>query len=338
MISEQPAVNLRPMTVGEMLDRAFTVYFKNALVLTAALVVVLLPMLVLSYLGQRDLLGMDMSTFEATMKNPAAAPPPPDITKLMEAYMTGLPYLGLTMLLATFALPFANSAIIAGISRSYLGQPVRLIDCYRDAFARWPHILLLAILWVGALIIGTIIAYIALLIVVLIGALGGAVLASSAPAVFAVILALIAIPAVLWIFMSVMQVYLAWALSFAAITIERVDPIIAFGSGFSRVFRGGAYWRSAGVAAAIVGIIIGFESIAGVAVFALLSWMKMSIDSAPLALSIFSGVVSAVITPVSFAVVAMYYYDIRIRREGFDLEHLTQLLSRGEPAPQTPIT
>ena len=153
MISEQPAVNLRPMTVGEMLDRAFTVYFKNALVLTAALVVVLVPMLVLNFLAQRDLLGMDMSMIEATMKNPAAPPPTPDFGQMMAAYTTGLPYLGLTLLLATFALPFANSAIIAGISRSYLGQPVRLIDCYRDAFARWPHILLLAILWVVALVV-----------------------------------------------------------------------------------------------------------------------------------------------------------------------------------------
>ena len=337
MISEQPAVNLRPMTVGEMLDRAFTVYFKNALVLTAALVVVLVPMLVLNYLAQRDLLGMDMSMFEAAMKNPTGPPPPPpDVSKLMDAYMTGLPYLGLTMLLATFALPFANSAIIAGISRSYLGQPVRLIDCYRDAFARWPHILLLAILWVVALIFGTIVAYIALVIVLLIGGVGGAALASSAPAVFAVVLALIAIPATLWILMSVMQVYLAWALSFAAITVERVDPIKAFSSGFSRVFGGGGYWRSAGVAAAIAGIVIVFELIAGGAIVALFLWLKISFDSAPLALSAFSGIVSAVITPVSFAIVAMFYYDARIRREGFDLEHLTQLLSRGEPTPQTP--
>jgi hypothetical protein len=336
MISEQPAVNLRPMTVGEMLDRAFTVYFKNALVLTAALVVVLVPMLVLNFLAQRDMLGMDMSMIEGAMKNPAAPPPPPDFGQMMAAYTTGLPYLGLTILLATFALPFANSAIIAGISRSYLGQPVRLIDCYRDAFARWPHIVLLAILWVVALVVGTIVAYIGLLIIILVLAIGGGALAPSAPGVVAVIMALIAIPAFLWLIMSGMQVYLAWALSFAAITIERVDPIIAFASGFSRVFRGGAYWRSAGVAAAIAGIFFVFEMIAAGAIGGLFVWLKISFDSAPLALSAFSGLVSAVITPVSFAIVAMYYYDIRIRREGFDLEHLTLLLSRGDPAPQTP--
>jgi len=38
---------------------------------------------------------------------------------------------------------------------------------------------------------------------------------------------------------------------------------------------------------------------------------------------------------LSFAIVAMYYYDIRIRREGFDLEHLARMLSRGEPALPT---
>jgi hypothetical protein len=338
MTSEQPAVNLRPMSIGEILDRAFTVYFKNALVLTATLIVVLVPMLVLNYLGQRDLLGLDLKMIGATMKNPTAPPPPPDINQLMSYYTTSLPYLGLTMLLATFALPFANSAIIAGISRSYLGQPVRFADCYRDAFARWQHILILAVLWIVTLVIGVIVVYIALIIIVLIFALAGAALVPKAPAVAGVLFAVILIPTFLWLIIASLQVYLAWALSFAAITLERVDPLKAFGSGFSRVFGRGTYWRSAGVSAAMVGIILVFELIAGGAIAALFYVLKLTIDSAPLAFSAFSGLASAVITPLSFAVVAMYYYDIRIRREGFDLDHLAQMLSNGEPALPTPTT
>jgi hypothetical protein len=336
MISEQPAVNLRPMSIGEILDRAFTVYFKNALVLTAALIVVLVPMLVLNYLGQRDLLGLDLKMLDATMKNPNAPPPPPDFTQLMSYYTTSLPYLGLTMLLATFALPFANSAIIAGISRSYLGQPVRLADCYRDAFARWQHVLLLAVLWIVALIIGVTVAYIALIIIAVVFVMAGAAIFPKAPAVAGIIMAVVMIPTFFWLVIASLQVYLAWALSFAAITLEHVDPVKAFGSGFSRVFGRGTYWRSAGVAAAMLGIVLVFEIIVGAAIGALFYWLKMPIDSAPLAFSGFSGLASAVVTPLSFAIVAMYYYDIRIRREGFDLEHLTHMLSRGEPAPQTP--
>jgi hypothetical protein len=338
MISEQSAVNLRPMTIGEMLDRAFTVYFRNALVLTAALIVVLVPMLVLNYLGQRDLLGLDLKMIDATMKNPNAPPPPPDFNQLMSYYTTSLPYLGLTMMLATFALPFANSAIIAGISRSYLGQPVRFADCYRDAFARWQHILLLAVLWIVALVVGVIVAYIALIIIFVVIAFAGAAILPKAPAVAGVIFAVFFIPALLWLVISSLQIYLAWALSFAAITLEHVDPVKAFASGFSRVFGRGTYWRSAGVAAAMLGIVLVFELIVGAAIAALFLWLKLSTDSAPLALSGFSGLASAVITPLSFAIVAMYYYDIRIRREGFDLDHLTQMLSRNEPPLPTPTT
>lgn len=339
MISEQPVVTLRPMSVGEMLDRGFTVYLKNALVLTAALIVVLIPVLLLSYLGQRDLLGFDLSMINDAMKNPDKPQPPPNLNQLMAAYTTGLPYLGLSFFLAIFALPFANSAIIAGVSRSYLGQPVRFADCYRDALARWPHILILAVLWLVALLL----AYVALVIVMVVVTIGGAAIAGAAvaakaPAVFGLIAALLAIPVGIWFLISMLQLYLVWAMSFAAVTIEYADPVNAFGSGFSRVFSRGTYWRSAGVAAAICGIILVFEMIAGGMIAALFLWLKFPVESAPLALSGFGGLVSAVITPVAFAIVAMYYYDVRIRREGFDLVHLTRQLSRGEPVLPTTVS
>lgn len=334
MISEQPAVNLRPMSVGEMLDRAFTVYFKNILVLTAALIVVLVPMLVLNYLGQRDLLGFDLSMFADAMKNPNKPPPPPDINQLMGLYTTSLPYIGLSMLLAIFALPFANSAVIAGISRSYLGQRVRFVDCYRDALARWAHILILAVLWIVAFIV----AYMAFVFIILIVALAVGLLGAHTPVAVAITAAILAIPLGIWFIISVLQLYLVWALSFAAVTIEHADPVRAFSSGFSRVFGGGSYWRSAGVAAAIAGIVLVFELITAALIGALFYWLKMPIESAPLAFSGFSGLVTTIITPVSFAIVAMYYYDVRIRREGFDLDHLTRLLSRSEPAQPTPAT
>jgi hypothetical protein len=166
--------------------------------------------------------------------------------------------------------------------------------------------------------------------------MAGTAIFSKAPAVGGVIVALVMIPTFLWLMIASLQIYLAWALSFAAVTLERVDPVKAFGSGFSRVFSRGTYWRSAGVAAAMLGIVLVFEIIVAAAIAALFYWLKMPIDSAPLAVSAFSGLASAVITPLSFAIVAMYYYDIRIRREGFDLEHLARMLSRGEPALPTP--
>ncbi|HKW45427.1 MAG TPA: hypothetical protein VJN22_07190 [Candidatus Eremiobacteraceae bacterium] len=328
MISEQPSVNLRPMSIGEMLDRAFTVYLKNALVLTAALVVVLVPLLILNYLGSRDLLGFDLSMFQAAVKNPNASPPAPDLNQLMQLYTTSLPFLGLTMLLSTFALPFANAAVIAGVSRSYLGQRIRFADCYRDALARWPHILILAVLWIVALVLGVVM----LEIVFFILAIGAGALGSLLPSALDVALAFLLIPAFLWILITSLQAYLAWALSFAAITLEHVDPVKAFASSFSRVFGRGSYWRSVGLSAAIAGIGLTVELIVGGAVTALYLWLKLSVGSAPLALSAFGGLVSAVITPLSFAIVAMYYYDVRIRREGFDLEHLTAMLTRRDPA------
>ena len=329
MSSETPSVNLRPMSVGEMLDRGFTVYFRNLLVLTGALVIVIVPTMILQYLGSRDMLGFDIAMMTNAIKNPTAPPPQPDLGRITSAYADSLPWMSLSLLLSVLGLPFANGAVIAGISRSYLGEQISLAECYRDAFRRWLQVLLLAVLWVVAILV----AYLAFVFIIIfltfiLAALAAAT-GSRFPAALAVALTVLALPACAWLIMTFQQVYMTWALSFAAVIVEGSDPIKAFGSGFVRVFGKGAYWRSFSMAAAVLGIILVLEIVGALLCTALYFAFKPGPEViAPL----FYGALtlaSLVFTPLMFSIIAMYYYDARIRREGFDLEHLAQQLAHG---------
>ncbi|HLJ84181.1 MAG TPA: hypothetical protein VKT51_08440 [Candidatus Eremiobacteraceae bacterium] len=331
MSSEAPAVNLRPMSVGEMLDRGFTVYLRNVLVLTGALVVVIVPTMLLQYLASRDMLGFDISMMTSAFKNPNAPPPQPDVSQFTSAYVRSLPLMGLSMLLSVIALPFANAAVIAGVSRSYLGERISLAECYRDAFRRWAHVLLLAVLWIVAFLVGYF-AFVILL--VLLTFVFAAIIAAGAhmPAALAVAGAIVVFPLIIWFVLTAQQLYMTWALSFAAVVVESVDPIKAFASGFARVFSRGAYWRSFGVAAAITGVIIALELIVGGLGTAIYVVFKPTPDVlAPLFYGALT-LMTVIYTPLMFAIVAMYYYDARIRREGFDLEHLARQLAGGGAA------
>ncbi len=339
MSNEAAAVNLRPMSVGEMLDRGFTVYLKNILVLTGALVVVIVPTMLLQYLGSRDMLGFDLSMMTAAMKNPTAPPPQPDMSQLMNAYANSLPFLGLSLLLTLIAWPFANAAVIAGVSRSYLGETITLGDCYRDAFRRWPHALLLAMLWIVTIVVAYFALIVAFVILAFVFAAMGAAIGKF-PVALGIFFAVLIIPSFVWFILTLQQLYMTWALSFAAVVIESADPIKAFGSGFARVFSKGAYWRSFALAAAFIGIVIVLELIAsgiGVALYAI---FKPTPESLVSGMPVFYGlltIASLIFTPLMFSVVAMYYYDARIRREGFDLEHLArQIAGGGPPQPATP--
>src|SRR4029077_15209124 len=91
----------------------------------------------------------------------------------------------------------------------------------------------------------------------------------------------------------------------------------SFSSGFRRVFGENQFWRSLGITAALFGVLIGFGIVAGV-----IGGLAMGLTHSFAAYFAVSAVLNAFIYPFAFAVVAVSYYDVRIRREGFDLQVL----------------
>jgi hypothetical protein len=314
---------LRPLSLGELLDRAFSICFKHLLAFIAIVAVVFIPQLVLNYLAMNPYLQFFTHLIQqASAGNPA--PPNPGLA--FQALADGGPYFVALIVVTIFFIPLSNAAVVSGVSRAYLGMPVRFADCYGDAVRRWPVLLGLMLLWFLAAFLALITGFLAMFVLGLI--LAG--LGSTLHAVGVVLAVIVGIAGFAVLLILGIDVYLAAAFSFVAAVLEGVGAANAFSSGFRRVFGDRQFWRSVAIGATIFGIIFALdivaEAISGVT-FALTHMLAFNF--------VVAGIVNAFAYPFAFAVVAVAYYDVRIRREGFDLQMLATRLGVQTPAPTT---
>jgi hypothetical protein len=305
---------LRPLSIGEVLDRGFSICFKNIVPFSAIVLVVVGPQLLCYYLGFKNVLDLIGDQF-ALMQGAGALPPDP--AKMLDAYAQGGPWLALTGLIGLVFVPLSNAAIVSGVSRAYLGLPVRFKECYGDAVPRWLALVLLLLLWFAA----GVVAFIAfVLFFAILGAAIGAM--STLLHTFGAILGIaIGIAVFIGLILSMVMIYLAAAFSFTGAVLEGLGPADAFSSGFRRVFGEGQFRRSLGIGAALFGVLIGFGMVGAV-----IGMVAIGITHSFAIEFAVSAVVNAFTYPFAFAVVAVSYYDVRIRREGFDLQLLASRL------------
>jgi len=314
--------DLRPLSIGELLDRAFSISFKNILPFSAIVFVFIVPEMIINYFAMNGPLAAIMD--QAAKIGSTASTTPPNPLPLLTAEANAAPYFSVVLLYALLVVPLANAAVVSGISRAYLRMPVRFTDCYRDAFRRWGWLVLLGLLWLAAVAAAMLVVMVPFFIV--------SMSLSAMAVAFGVFGAILAIVVAIAVFFAVLAlillIYLAAAFSFVAAVLEKLPPGFAFRSGFQRVFGEGQFWRSLGIAAALFGIIFGFEIVGSV-----IGLLVGAVHNLAL-ITIVNGVIQAFLYPFLFAVVAVCYYDVRIRREGFDLQMLAAQL--GGPAASAP--
>jgi hypothetical protein len=305
---------LRPLSIGELFDRAFAVYVRYGLTFTALLFVVIVPIALVQYFMTRDILDAYMGIVDAAIKHSST---PPDLSKLAEASASMSSWTGVYYLLVFLALPLANAAVVSGVSRAYLGLPVRFRQCYQDAFRRWGYVLLLTLLWLAPL---AVLLFVMFFFVLIIGVAIG--LLSSLKTFGIIVAAIIGIAFLLAAVGILVAGYMAFAASFIACVLEKADPVRAFVLGFQRIFGGGLFWRSMLVALSILVIGLGF-AIVGSVFGGLVFWFTKS----PFLYIAVAQFFNVLYVAFAFVLVALYYYDIRIRREGFDIQALADQLS-----------
>jgi hypothetical protein len=127
--------------------------------------------------------------------------------------------------------------------------------------------------------------------------------------------------------------YAAWSVSIPALVIERTGPFRSLGR--SRRLVKGSWWRSAGVlvVSSVLALVVG-GLIEGLLTAAALSSGNPSVVFV-VVITVLATIVSAVLLqPFAAAVTTVLYYDLRIRREGYDLELVAEQL--GIPAASMP--
>jgi len=287
------AADIRPMNFGEILDGALVMYRRYfGLFLKLAVVVLAVPVLLLVYVSARW-----QGAFLMRSQDPTA---------VLSALVWFLPIL-ILYYLASLVLTAGTVRII---SDAYLGRMPRL----QDALA-----LGLSKLW-GLVGVG----------------LGKGVIVLLAAFGFAIIVGVLAVMAkgagaggALLIFVA--GVAGAWFVIYVLCGYGVTTPIVVLeelGSAFD------AFRRSWELTRGFRGKVFGLGFIAFLLFNALPNWViqipaaitRLTMPGVSIALGALATIVPVILSPAIAAVITLIYYDLRVRREAFDLQVLGQRL------------
>jgi hypothetical protein len=201
-----------------------------------------------------------------------------------------------------FLLPISIGAVYRAVTDVALGRPATIGSVLRETLAR--YLPLLGLVGLGILIfIGWIIAEI----------IGFVLLVLPGLAVFCA------------------AVYLAvrWTLTVVAMMAEDIGPIRGLGRSWNLV--SGSWWRTFGILL-IVGILQTIISYGLVILFSLIAALVTTGDFQLAVAQVGGTLLSALVSPIPTIAITLLYFDLRVRKEGLDLDQLAQQTSPG-PAP-----
>ena len=276
-----PALDLRPLSLGELLDRTFFVYRRNFLLLWGIAAIpygVAVAVIVMFFLLARL----------AGTASPALSNWTSVSTTVVGAVGGGFFSIGV-IFFAVFLISFG--ALVIAVSQLYVGDKVRISDVFRKAFGRFWSLL-------GVLVLG--------------------ILSVAAGLIFVVI----------------PGIYVACRLSvaFAVAVIDKIGPLASIRRSFA--LTKGFAWR-----AFMIVLLAAAITYAAVAVFQMPFFFLMLASVKNRAMMLFWGVLAEIgylfsivlVAPVSTIGFVLFYYDLRVRKEAFDLQMMMQAIGT-EPA------
>ncbi len=291
---------LRPMGVGDILDETFQLYRANfgLFVATVAVVQVISAVLtiVLGVIFVASTLGSLTSFAQTYSTDPNAA------LNEFGSIAGGLITYGLLIfLISTILTALQNAALAVSISNRYLGRTTSVGEAYRVSFARLGS-LVAAQLWIIVRAILAVIAYFIILAIVA-GVLGPR------------------LSALLGIVSGLFFIYfgISWALTTQVVMLDNMGGFAA--TGRSRSLVRGYWWKSFGVILVTVVLVWIIKLI--------LSRITGTVSSG--SGIVVSGIVNLIIgvllAPIQSISLTLLFYDLKIRKEAFDLEAMVGQLS-----------
>jgi hypothetical protein len=130
-------------------------------------------------------------------------------------------------------------------------------------------------------------------------------------------------------------------LAFTALTVEELGPIDALGRSWelTKGFKGRMFGLMAVFSGILYLLMIGSSVIVGIALAAFGNGLDTSaalaagqVPTLVVAIAVGSALVQVVVNPVLYCLLVTTYYDLRVRKEGFDLELLATTME--QPAPR----
>ena len=301
------ALPLRPLSIGEIFDRTVTLYVRHFGLFTLIIVVVVLPLTVASYFSTYGSGAYQQVLQQAS--HPSSTPSPVMFSRLMQ--FEGL--LMLVLLLQLLLVPFANTATASAVADLYRGKRPTWRQSYAAALRRWPAILgaeFMTMVILGAAIVAGAFMF---------GAIFAAGIFVVRGSTFAIIAfgVVMAIFVIAWLLTLALCIF-AMGFAFISIVVEDAGVFAAISSGFTRIFNRGELGRAVLVFLALIAISIGLYIVLGIA-----AALAQSLTHSLALYGIVTAPISILSSTFTALLFAVYYFDVRVRREGLDMQ--TQL-------------
>ncbi len=318
-----PSSTLRPLGLGEILDRAVNLSVKYVTTFALIYAAFAVPMAILQYLGSGDQ-TRSLTALSELLRAQAAggkAASPASLSSLLSNYPVLTPALGLLWAAFFFIYPLPKAALIVATSSAYLRGAADFGQAYRTALRRWLPLIALNVLYVlCASVLYVVFVFAGVVIVLALSAVTATMHALGVALSVAVLIAL-----VVFAFLFALVAVLAYEVSTFTCVLEDASFLGAFGRGVERVFRGAGLRRSLVVGLAYIAVVIAITVVAAMGAVVLFSLLH-----SPVVDAIFSTLLSLATAAFVTAFVGIFYFDLRVRGEGFDLQ-----LAAGTMEPAT---
>jgi hypothetical protein len=305
---------LRPMGIGDILDETFRLYRENFTRLVATVAIIEVPYQIIlllvgvGFIGSvQSLPGFNGTTFGQPITPPQAA----RLSQSSLAFFAFLPIFGIVTVAALTILAAAMAFVI---SNRYLNRTVTVGQAY-GAVVQRIGALLLALLWIVVRFI---------LLVVAISVLAG-IFSAAHLGVVALILGLAIIPLTLYF-------GIAWSLFPQAAVLDGVGGIAS--TRRSRQLIAGYWWKTFAVVLLTALLVFIVGQIPTAIINGIVGTATGSLVVRTIITGIIGLIVGVLVRPIQVSALTLLFYDLKIRKEAFDLEALVQ--QAGAPTPTVP--
>jgi hypothetical protein len=296
-VATTPApIRFRPMPLPELLDELFRLYRRHFSLIVGVALLVSVPGLVWSLVT--GVYKLNSASYANLFIATGSSTPTFNSQQLTNLF--GLLALGLVG--GFFLLPISVGAIYRAVVDVALGRPATIGSVLRETLARyWPLLglvalgFLIALGWFIAEIIGFFLLF---------------------------------LPGIA-VFCAAIYLLVRWSLSVAAMMAEDIGPIRGLGRSWNLV--SGSWWRSFGILL-IVWIMWLVISYGLLILFTLIAALFSTGDFKAAVVNIAGTALGALLSPIWSIAITLLYFDLRVRKEGLDLDQLAQQTSPG-PAP-----
>jgi hypothetical protein len=314
---------LRPLGLGEILDRAVTLCVRNFVTFALIWVVFALPLAIFQFFGTQDQSQIFGALADILKQSNSGKPADPSA---IGSALQGKPVLngwtGAYFLSLLFLSPLASVAMVAAAGAIYLGGTLDFQAAYRVALSRYWHILGYNVMWLFSAGIFYV-AFVFVTAIIVIGFIGLSAALKSAGIAIAVVFGIALTLAVIGFAMVVL---IAYHVGFYVCILERRGFIESFAAGIQRVFNRIGFVRALLVGLAYLAIGVGIWLLSATGQLVLLGLVRSNVLG-----TAFGTLVSIAIAGFLTAFITIFYFDLRVRQEGLDLQLAAQASADDSP-------